>query len=286
MPPSSPTVASWELVLRLRARREQIGIEVKEITQALGFSRNYWSAVENDRKILSEESLAKLAELFEFDEDEQRDLRELRLVAKQRGWWTRYASLIDADLQRLYGLEHGAEAVRTYESIVIPGLLQIPDYTRALMTTGVMVRKVEIDQRVELRARRQERLDGADPLQLTAILSEAALRQQIGGPVVLREQLDQLANRIESHPSSIEVRVIPFTATRSDLFGASTLHLISFAKAGLPTIAWHESVSAWGVLDTQHVVRDLSMAFVDTLGRTLSREDSLTLIRRCAEELA
>lgn len=286
MPPLSSTVASWELVLRLRERREQLGIEVKEITQALGFSRNYWSAVENDRKILSEESLAKLAELFEFDDDEQRELHALRVGAKQRGWWTRYSGLIDADLRRLHGLEYGAEAVRTYENILIPGLLQTPDYARALMTTGVMVRQVEIDQRVEIRLRRQERLDGADALRLTAVISEAALRQQIGGPAVLGAQLGRLADRIEQHPDTIEVRVVPFTATKSDLFGASTLSLIDFAKARLPTLAWYEVVSTRGVIDEPDLVRDLSMTFGDTLGRTLSREDSLTLIRRCAGELA
>lgn len=286
MAPLSPTVASWELMLRLRERRAQIGIEVKEITRALGFSRNYWSAIENGRKILSEDSLVKLAELFEFDDDEQRELRGLREAARQRGWWTRYSGMFDADLQRLFGLEYGAEAVRTYENILIPGLLQTPDYARALMTTGVMVRQVEIDQRVDVRLQRQKRLQDDDPLHLTAVISEAALRQQIGGRAVLRDQLERLAERIEAHSDTIEVRVVPFTATNSELFGASTLHLMTFAKAGLPTLAWHESVSAWGVIDDPLVVRDLSLSFMDTLGRTLSREDSLTLIRRCAEELA
>src|SRR5262245_31910222 len=58
--PVSPTVAAWELALRLRRRRVQLGVEVRTITQRLGFSRNYWSAVENERKILSEENLVKL----------------------------------------------------------------------------------------------------------------------------------------------------------------------------------------------------------------------------------
>ncbi|OLF12190.1 transcriptional regulator [Actinophytocola xinjiangensis] len=286
MPPLSPTVASWELVLRLRERRQQLGIEVKEITQTLGFSRNYWSAVENDRKILSEDSLTRLADLFEFDDDEQRELHDLRTGAKQRGWWTRYSGLIDADLQRLYGLECGAEIIRTYENVLIPGLLQTPEYARALMNAGVMVRQVEIDQLVEIRMRRQERLEGDDPLRLTAVIGEASLRQQIGGPAVLRNQLDRLALHIESHPETIDVRVVPFTATTSELFGASTLHLISFAKVGLPTIAWHETVSAKGVIEDPTLVRDLSMSLVDTLERALTRDASLTLIRRCAEELA
>jgi transcriptional regulator with XRE-family HTH domain len=285
VPPVSPTVARWELGLRLRRRREQIGMEVKEITSALGFSRNYWSAVENDRKILSEESLTRLAELFEFDEDERRELSELRAVARQRGWWTSY-SWLDPDLERFFGLEYGASTVRTYENIIVPGLLQTPAYARALMTTGLFFPQVEIAQRVEARMRRRERLEGDDPLRLTAVFSEAALRQQVGGPAVLREQLEHLAAQIEAHPNTIEVRVVPFTATQSDMFGASTLYLIDFDNPRLPTLAWYEAVSTWGVIEDASIVRGISMTFVDTLGRTLSRVDSLMLIRRCAEELA
>ncbi|MET1076344.1 MAG: helix-turn-helix transcriptional regulator, partial [Umezawaea sp.] len=63
---TSPAIATWELALRLRQRRERMGVEVKTITQVLGFSRNYWSAIEDERKLLSEEALIKLFELLEF----------------------------------------------------------------------------------------------------------------------------------------------------------------------------------------------------------------------------
>src|SRR3954447_3360211 len=78
----SPVVASWELALRLKQQREQLGIEVKTITQALGFTRNYWSAVENERKILSQEALARVVDLFEFDDEEKAELLALRTAAR------------------------------------------------------------------------------------------------------------------------------------------------------------------------------------------------------------
>jgi transcriptional regulator with XRE-family HTH domain len=286
VPPSSPIVASWELVLRLRERREELGIEVKTITQALGFSRNYWSAVENERKILSEESLAKLIDLLEFDADERRELLELRVTAKERGWWARYSGLFDSELQRLFGLEFGAQSIRSYESILIPGLLQTADYTRAMMTPDVTIRQVEIDQRIEVRLRRQERLGGDNPLHLTTIISEATLRQQLGGPAVLRGQLEHLATIIETHPDTIEVRVVPFTATSCSLFGAATFHLIDFENPRLPTVAWHETVTTWGIIDDPTQVRDLATAYGDALGRTLSKRDSLEMIRQRIKELA
>src|SRR5262245_37983713 len=116
----SPVVAGWELVLRLRERREQVGVEVKHITQALGFSRNYWSAVENERKILSEDQLKKLLKLLEFGADESKDMLSLREIAKDRGWWSTYSGLFDSELQRMFGLEHGAHSLRAYENLLIP----------------------------------------------------------------------------------------------------------------------------------------------------------------------
>jgi transcriptional regulator with XRE-family HTH domain len=286
MPPSSPTVASWELSLRLRQRREQLGMDVKTITDRLVFSRNYWSAVENDRKILSEDKLAILLEILEFDDDEQRELLDVRESAKRRGWWARYSALFSEDLLRLYGLEHGAQGIRTYESLLIPGLLQTEDYARSLIASDLAnIRQVEVDQRVEVRMRRQERLAGDDPLHLTAAISQAALLQQTGGPDVLRRQLLHLVSTIEDYPDSVEVRVIPFTATAGGVLGASTFHLIDFASPRLPTLAWQETVTAQGIIDDETQVRDLSMTHAQALTQGLNRQDSLDLIRRCAKEI-
>jgi len=286
MPPASPTVASWELVLRLRQRRDQMGIETRTIPQTLGFSRNYWSAVENERKILSVEKLTQLLDLLEFDQDERQEMLELREVAKRPGWWTLYSGGFTPELQRLFGLEYGAQSIRAYDSLLIPGLLQIPDYAKAITSPDVTVRQVEVDQRVEARMRRQARLDGEDPLRLTAVISQAALMQEIGGPVILRRQLDHLIETIEEHSDTIEVLVIPFTATACVLFSVGTFHLINFASPRLPTVAWQETVTVQSIIDDPIRVRDLEVSYREAHGRALTREDSLTLIRRRVTELA
>lgn len=278
MPPPSPTVASWELGLRLRQRRVQLGVEVKTITDRLGFSRNYWSAVENKRKILATEQLQRVLDLLEYDDEERAELTVLREAARQRGWWSAYSALFSDELLRLYGLEHGAQSIRTYDNLLIPGLLQTADYARALMVADISVRPVEVDQRVAVRLRRQERLSGDDPLQLTAVISQAALLQQIGGPRVLREQLLHLAAVVAEHPDTIELRVIPFTTPACGVFGASTFYLIDFASARLPTLAWLETVTASGALDEDTQVRELHFTYAEALQHSLSTEDSLRLV--------
>ncbi|WP_410673018.1 Scr1 family TA system antitoxin-like transcriptional regulator [Amycolatopsis sp. cmx-4-68] len=284
--PSSPVVASWELALRLKRQRERLGIEVKTITETLGFSRNYWSAVENERKALSSEALTRVIDLFEFDEEEKAELLALRTAAKERGWWTNYSALFDADVQRLFGLEQGARAMRDYESLLVPGLLQTADYIRAIMMPAVTLPQVEVDQRVEARLRRQKRLaDPNDPLTLTAVISEAALRQQIGGPVVLRHQLEHLADLIERHPTKIDVRVIPFTATACGLFGAATVHLLEFGNPRLPTLAWQETVTSWGVIHDPLQVRNITTTYEEAYRRALPRDQTLHMIREHIEEV-
>ncbi|WP_410657979.1 helix-turn-helix domain-containing protein [Amycolatopsis sp. lyj-112] len=284
-PPTSPVVAAWELALRLRERRDQVNVDVKTITDALGFSRNYWSAVENERKILSEESLIRLLALLEFDDSERQELLDLRQRAKERGWWAKYSGLLGPEIQRMYGLELGAQGVRDYESLIIPGLLQTADYARAIMTPAVVVRQVEVDQRVDVRLQRQQRLASENPLHVTAIISEAALRQQIGGPATLRGQLDHLADMIEEHPESIKVRIIPFTAIACGLFGASTVHMIDFENPRLPTVAWQETVTKYDIIDDPLRVRDITLTYSDAFGQALNEQRSLEMIRRYAREL-
>jgi hypothetical protein len=262
-----------------------MGVEVKTITQALGFSRNYWSAVENERKLLSEESLVKLLELLEFEESERRELLELRGAAKERGWWSRYSALLDAEVQRMFGLEFGAQSIRDYESLLIPGLMQTADYARAIMAPNVTIRRVEVDQLVRVRMERQKRLTSDDPLHITAVISEAALHQQIGGPIVLRNQLEYITRMVETYSDTIEVRVIPFTATACGLFGAATVHLIDFENPKLPTVAWQETVTAWGIIDDATQVRNIKLTYDEALGRTLSTQRSLELIRHRIQEL-
>ncbi len=284
--PQSPVVAAWELALMLRNRRAEMGIDVNTLTRLMSFSRNYWSAVENQRKILSEESLTRLLDVFEFDHEERRELLALRDTAKQRGWWTKYSRLSNENVQRFYGLEYGAESVLTYENLIVPGLLQTPDYSRAMMTSDVTVRPVEIEQLIDIRQQRQRRLNGDDPLHLTAVISQAVLLQETGGPKVLRDQLRHLVKVVEQHPDTIDLHVIPFTVRWCPLFGSATIHLIDFPGSTLPTVIFRETVTIFDIIDDPLHVRDLKTAYSEAIRQALTMRESLDMIDRRIKELA
>ncbi|WP_405160324.1 helix-turn-helix domain-containing protein [Nocardia sp. NBC_01499] len=286
----SPAVARWELALRLRQRRLELGFGAASITKALDVSPAYWSHIENERNLLPKGKLEQLLDILEIDDSEQNELMELREAARGRGWWTKYTALFGDLLLRYYGLESGAQTIRTYESVLMPGLLQGEEYIRALMVSQVAtVPAVEVDQRVEVRLRRQQRLDGDGRVQLTVVIGEAALAQQIGGPEVLYRQLCHLTEVIRTHPDNVDLRVIPFVSTGTILAG-STFHLLDFASPRLPTLAWHES-AVFGELYVDDMdrkethVRDLRFLYDRARSLALGREQSLDLIESSAARL-
>lgn len=282
MAPVSPTVARWELVLRLRELREQRGFDSATFAKRVGFTPANWSHVEKGRRVLTVDTIEPVLDLLDVGGEERAELLELLTESKDRGWWAKSSALIGPELQRYYGMEFGAESIRSYDSLVVPGLLQTEEYARALISADVMIRPVQVEQLVAVRMRRQQRLRDTDRLELTAVIGEATLLQQIGGPKVLRGQMEHLAN-ILHELDSVTVRVIPFTATSGAILGGSSFHLLDFASESLPTFVWAESSVFGGAVDDPDQIRDLGFAFVRALDQSLSRAESLELIQRYSQ---
>lgn len=286
MAPSSPTVAQRELSLRLTGRRREQGIDVGFLAKSLGFTRNYWSAVENNRTLLAVDKLKNVLELLGFDQGETFELLQLREVARGRGWWDEpvVADLLTEELRTLFGLEYGANKIRVYEGALIPGILQTEEYARAVLTADPLHGLASVNNRVKIRRQRQRRLEDDEPVELTAMLSEAALVQQVSGPSVQRRQLEHLATVIESYPETVDIRVIPFTEYPGSLSGSSTLVFLEFASPHLPDIAWQEAIRQLGFIDAEELPR-MELCWDQGMRSTKGAGDSLALIRSAAEIL-
>ncbi|MGI9596958.1 MAG: helix-turn-helix domain-containing protein [Acidimicrobiales bacterium] len=283
---SSPIVARWELSLRLGAKRKELNLDVKSVTDAAGFSRNYWSAVENDRTLIADDKLRILIDLLQFDDDEAADLLELREAARRRGWWEDFPTFDEA-MTRFVGLEDGASHIRSFEGLLIPGLLQAPAYSRCVIESDPVISSVETDRALQFRGMRQRRLTGADRVHYSAIMSEAALRQHVGDREVQIEQLSHLTDLIERYPDSIEVRVLPFSRDPGMIVNSSTLNFFDYARKHLPTVAFQEAVRALGVIEYgDRQFRRLELAWMEGKKRSLDRDESLTLIEDVAASMS
>jgi transcriptional regulator with XRE-family HTH domain len=103
--------------------------------------------------------------------------------------------------------EEVAASLRNFEHALIPGLLQTPDYARAVLATRPNTSEDEVDDLVEARLARQAVLDRDDPPLLWAVIDEAVLHREVGSPEIMHGQLEHLA-RMSRRPN-ITVEVVP-----------------------------------------------------------------------------
>ncbi|MFK3981954.1 DUF5753 domain-containing protein [Micromonospora sp. NPDC050397] len=103
--------------------------------------------------------------------------------------------------------ERSATLIRSYQPLVLQGLLQTERYARAMLRVGSVTPPEEVEELVASRLQRQAILSGERPPQFIAIFDEVVLRRMVGGPAVMREQLEHLVTIGEWE--HVQIRVIP-----------------------------------------------------------------------------
>jgi hypothetical protein len=147
--------------------------------------------------------------------------------------------------------------LRTFEHSLVPGLLQVPEYARALLSTRMGTSQDETEQLVTARMERQVILDRADPPLLWVVIDEHALRRPVGGGrKVMAEQLDHLAEM--SQRPSILIEVIPLdVGAREGVNGAFVI--AEFADA--PSIVYLETALTGLVVERPEDVAAVTLSY-------------------------
>ena len=197
MATTSPLVAQLEFSVRIRERRRELELDARTVSSRMGFSRNYYSAVENNRAKLADDRLPELAAILEFDDDTTGELANLLAVARKSGWWDGYAKYVDDEALELWALEDGGSEIDVYEASVVTGLLQTREYAEAIIRADPHISAADLRRFTDARMRRQRRLASADPPRLRVLMSEATIVQEIGGPMALRSQLAHMLGLVE-----------------------------------------------------------------------------------------
>ena len=143
-----------------------------------------------------------LSELYEVDASAAENLMALARQARELGWWKQYD---DLRLDPYIGLEQDASAITCFMMFYLPALIQTEDYARAVIKAiAPRIDPKILEQRVEVRMRRQELLEREEPPRYRILLDETALHRPAGGPRVMAAQLDKLvkisARRQGYHP--------------------------------------------------------------------------------------
>lgn len=153
-----------------------------------------------------------MCKIYGASSDLTEALSGLAKETKARGWWHAYGDVIPEGFDVYVGLEEAATSLSSYQSDIIPGLLQTDDYAREIVRTHIRgISDDDLEGRVRLRNQRQTLLTRAtDPPTFSVTLSEAVLRRPVGGRSVMRQQLAHLV--YVSEQPNVSIRVTPFSA--------------------------------------------------------------------------
>jgi hypothetical protein len=166
--------------------------------------------METGRRAVSPRDVRDLCKLYGVTDQHVVDsLMELARESSRQGWWQAYGAIPHS---MYVGMETEATSIHTYESMVIPGLLQTPAYAAAVIEETIPLVTVEqAAARLKVRLRRQHRIyDPARRLRLWVVLDESALRRVVGSREIMSEQLEHL-HTVSTEPH-ITVQVLPHTA--------------------------------------------------------------------------
>ncbi|MBF6498708.1 helix-turn-helix domain-containing protein [Nocardia cyriacigeorgica] len=157
-----------------------------------------------------------LCDQYNADDDERRTLLELlsefRSAQKTGGaWWRGYTDQLSAGFDHYLSLEDAASKATLWRTMIVPGLLQTPEYRRAIAWAETPEADTDtIERQVDVATRRQSRIRDDESFSVVLLLSEAALHEQVGGPAVMAGQLEHLAAM--SDRPNVTVRIVPFDA--------------------------------------------------------------------------
>ncbi|MEU9783148.1 helix-turn-helix transcriptional regulator [Streptomyces phaeochromogenes] len=209
MPLTDPALQRRKLRDRLRRLRESAGYTQRQVADEMEWSLSKIIRIETGTVGISITDLRALIAYYGVgDSGESETLIAMARAAKERPWWDRYKGKADPAFLLSLGYEGAASIIRSFEPMLVPGLLQTEEY--ALEVLRVMSSPEKVDALVELRLERQERLLRADGPEMHFIVDESVVARRVGSASVMRRQIRRLKALVD-HPKII-FRVLPFGA--------------------------------------------------------------------------
>ncbi|UYQ62724.1 helix-turn-helix domain-containing protein [Streptomyces peucetius] len=279
----NPTVRRRRLGQELRRLREMKGMTAEEVAERLLVSQSKISRLENGRRSISQRDVRDLCGVYEVEDHRIVDsLMQMAKDSRQQGWWHAFG---DIPYSVYIGLETDAASLRVYEPQVVPGLLQTRPYAEALIA-GALPESgtTDIEKRVSVRLRRQERIkDAEQPLRLWVVIDEAALRRQVGDKPLMREQLEHLVEL--SQQPHVTVQVLPFEmGAHPGINGQYAI--LEFPDASDSSVVYIEGVTSDLYLEKANDVQKYSVMYEHLRAQALNVEQTRQFIAEIAKEYA
>ena len=277
----SPLLRARRLALELTRRRESAGLTRDEVTRRLEWANSTLFRIETGRTKPQPRSVRELLGLYGVTGPEKEGLIQLAREARQPGWWHSFRDVLPNPYEVFIGLEAEASSIRWFEPLMVPGLLQTPDYARAMIRGGPQeLDPAEIDRRVEVRMARQGILARQDRPRLWVVLDEAALHRIVGGAETMHQQLAHLVTLSDQGKTTIQV--LPFNAG-AHAGTTGPFVLLQFADPVDPDVVYLETIPEGLYLEGPNDIQAFMLAFDRLLAAALHPDDSISLIQRTAD---
>ncbi|MBT2469608.1 helix-turn-helix domain-containing protein [Streptomyces sp. ISL-66] len=289
-----PAVRRRKLGEELRSLRDRSGLTSGEAARLVGWHQSKISRIETGRSGVKVADIRLLLDVYgSLASPQQRALLEALSVSaagpapgadtgRGRQWWHDYRGLLPQEYRDFISLEASARAARTVELSVVPGLLQTPEYARAVTRAALGgLPEPKVDALVDVRLARQSVLRADPPLELSAVLDEAVLRRKIGGPRVMAEQLRCLVE--VSRLPHVRLQVLPFSVG-GHLGLTGPFVIFSFPNIADLDVVVLDHLTSSLYLERKEDLEAYSAAFRTIQAHALPPRDSSDLISALADD--
>jgi transcriptional regulator with XRE-family HTH domain len=283
--PHSPTVRHKRLTAELRRLRAESGLTRDDVASRLEWHPTKVTRLETGQWTrLNPRDVRDLLDIYGVTDEGQREaLVLLAREARQRGWWHSYGDVLPSEYAHFIGLEAEAASIRTYQQVLVPGLLQSEAYARTVIHAFRPTDTAEgLDRRVAVRHQRQRRVTEERSLQLGVILGEGVVHQRVGDADVTAGQLRFLAE-VAALPN-VMIQVLPYSAGAHGAMIGS-FEILGFPEPVDPDVVYLENMASALFLEEPADIARYVQVFDYLRAAALSPRASMDMLRSAAEEL-
>lgn len=282
----SPALFKRTIALSLQRWRKEAGLAQKDAAKRLDRTPQHISNLESGERLPSAADLELLLVLYEKP-DRITFMRELLSAAKRaRNWWTALSGAIPKWFDLYLGLESGASELSTFETVLVPGLLQTREYAEAVIRGNPNLTDSQVAQLVDLRLGRQQILDREDdPVHLWAVLDESVLYRQYGGAITMHGQLQRLLELSER--PRIDIQVLPYTAgaTVAQQGGSFVVMTFPTAMENDPGLVYLELLTGGQYLEDSEEIVEYRRALTRLHALASDQRGSREIIKQAMKEV-
>jgi transcriptional regulator with XRE-family HTH domain len=259
----------------------------EEVADRLGWSGSKLSRIELHHIGVKQPDLRKLLALYGVDDSYRDELLALARESAKKGWLEKVTATFPAEYAAYVHAEAEAKSVWNWEPQVVPGLLQTPDYARAIMhgwQSMFALPPGDTERRVENRVLRQQLLTRDPPLELSVVIDESVLSRRFGDAAIMHRQLSHLVEITEL--PNVKIRVLRLDGDHP--IGTGAFYYLQFDqdhKVPLHDIVTIEHLMGNHYLEDEEDTYKFLVTFQQLIMSSLDPASSRDLIARTADEI-